>query len=222
MLAARLEPDSPWPYGHAALTHVLEVMHGWTADRAGALAEARRLALKANELESTVAAAYAALGVVALFEDRHDEALENFGRAHQMRPMCSAPKAFLSYGQLYSGLWEPAVDNAAQAVELNRMYPLWYRYLIGAARFFGHKVDEALPVLRGVKSANPRMIPARLALIGAHMACGRADEAAAEASNVLHDRLDLTLSKFAATQPFRDKALRERYLDSLREAGLPR
>lgn len=219
--AARHEPDSPWPYGHAAVTHVVEVMNGWTTDRERSLQEARRLALKANELEETVAAAYVALGVIALFEDRHDDALADLQRAHNMRPMCSGPQAFLSYGQLYSGLWERAVQNAAAAVELNRMYPLWYRYLIGAARYFGEKVDDALPVLRGVRSANPRLLPARLAIIGAQMTRGEGEEAATEAAAVLKERPDFTLAKFAATQPFRDKALRSRYLESLREAGLP-
>jgi hypothetical protein len=135
--------------------------------------------------------------------------------------MCSGPRAFLGYGQLYSGLWESAAESAGQAVELNPMYPLWYRYLIGAARYFAHKLDEAVPVLRGVKSANPRMIPARLAIIGAEMARGHREDAAAEAARVVGDRPDFTLTKFAETQPFRDKELRSRYLESLREAGLP-
>ena len=219
--ASRIEPDSPWPYAHMAVTHVLEVMNGWTSDRARSLEEARSLAFKANELESTVAGAYAALGVVGLFEDRHDEALAHLERANQMRPMCSGPKAFLSYGQLYSGLWDSAVQNAANAVELNPLYPLWYRYLMGAARYFGQNIEEALPVLRGVRNANPRMIPARLAVIAAERALGRDAVAMAEAAAIVKDRPDFSLGKFAQTQPFRDKALRERYLEALRTAGLP-
>jgi adenylate cyclase len=219
--AARIEPGSPWPYAQAAVTHVMEVMNGWTTDRSRSLAEARRLALAANELESCVAGAYAALGVVGLFEDQHDEALAHFERANEMRPMCSGPKAFLSYGQLYSGLWEPAAQNAAEAVELNPLYPIWYRYLMGAARYFGQNADAALPLLRGVKNANPRMIAARLAVVAAEKALGREEVAAAEAAAIVKDRRDFSVSKFATTQPFRDKTLRERYLESLRDSGLP-
>jgi adenylate cyclase len=219
--AARLEPDSPWPRAHAAVTHVMDVMHGWSGDRPRSLEEARKLALKSLELEDSVAGAYVALGVIALFEDRHDEALAHLERSREMRPMCFGPRAYLSYGQLYSGLWESAAESAAQAVELNPMYPMWYRYLIGAARYFAQKLDEAVPVLRGVKSADPRLIPARLAIIGAEMARGHREDAAAEAATVLGEQPDFTLAKFAATQPFRDKELRGRYLESLREAGLP-
>jgi tetratricopeptide (TPR) repeat protein len=219
--AARLEPGSPWPYGYAAVTHAMELMNGWTTDRARSLDEARRLALKSRELEETVAGAYATLGVVALFEDRHDEALSNFERSRELRPMCAGPRAFLSYGQLYSGLWEKAAQNAIEAVELNPVFPLWYRYLAGAARHFSGRHDEGLPILQNVKAANPRLMPARLAVIHAEMALGRRDDAASEAAALLKERPGFSVSAFAHTQPFRDKALRERYLDSLRAAGLP-
>lgn len=159
--------------------------------------------------------------MVALFEDRHDEGLAQLERSIEMRPMCSAPRAFLSYGQLYSGLWEAAAQNAADAVELNPLYPLWYRYLMGAARYFGQNIDEALPLLREVKNANPRMIPARRAVVAAEKAFGREEAAAAEAAAIIKDRPDFSVSKFAMTQPFRDKELRARYLSALREAGLP-
>jgi adenylate cyclase len=219
--AASLEPDSPWPYAYAAVTYALELMNGWARDRARSLDEARRLARRSCELEQTVAGAYATLGVVALFEERHDEALAHFERSREMRPMCAGPRAFLSYGQLYSGLWDEAAQNATEAVELNPVFPLWYRYLAGAARHFAGRHGEGLPILQDVSAANPRMIPARLALIHAELALGRGEEAAAEAAALLKDRPDFSVGRFAQTQPFRDKALRDRYLASLRIAGLP-
>jgi adenylate cyclase len=219
--AAREEPDSPWPYAQAATTHVIDAINGWSADRARSLAEARRLALQAIALEDTVPGAHVALGGVALFEERHDEAMKHLELACAMRPMCSGPLAFLSYGQLYNGQWERAVQSAAAAVELNPLYPLWYRYLMGAARYFGGQQDEARSILGSVKAANPRLIPARLAMIASDMALGHSTDAAAEAAAVMRDRPDFSLGRFAETQPFRDKALRERYLASLREAGLP-
>ncbi len=219
--AARLEPDSGWGHSQAALMHCIEVMNGWTGDPASALAQAERLARTACEVDPTVPAGPAALGIVALFHERHDEALAHLERAHELRPMCSGPKAILSYGQLYCGQWDKAVRNAADAIELNPMYPLWYRYLIGAARYFGQHLDEALLTLLAVKSGNPRLIPARLAIVAAKSALGEREAAAAEAAAILKDRPDFSLAGFAATQPFRDKALRERYFESLRAAGLP-
>jgi adenylate cyclase len=219
--AARLEPQSPWAHAQAALTHCMEVIHGWSADPAASLAEARRLGSRARELDETIPGGHAALGLVALFEERHDDALAGLERAHELRPMCSGPKAILGYAQLYSGLWESAVRNAEGAVELNPMFPFWYRYLMGAAWHFGGRHEQALAALRAVSQANPKLIPARLALISAESALERPEQAAAAASAVLKDRPDFSIARFARTQPFRDKALRERYLESLRAAGLP-
>jgi len=158
---------------------------------------------------------------VALFEERHDDALAGLERAHELRPMCSGPKAILGYAQLYSGLWESAARNAEGAVELNPMFPFWYRYLMGAAWHFGGRHEQALAALRMVSQANPKLIPARLALISAESALERPEQAVAAASAVLKDRPDFSVARFARTQPFRDKAVRERYVEALRAAGLP-
>jgi adenylate cyclase len=217
----RLEPDSPWGYSQAAVTHCLEVVNGWTATPAASLAEAKRLAEKALSLDATVPGGYGALGMVALFQGRHEEALDKIGRARDLRPMCSTPNALLGYAQLYAGRLDEAFLNAAAAVELNPLFPLWYRYLMGAARHFGGRDTEALPLLRNVREANPRLIPARLAMIGTAMALGRKDDAAREAAAVMKDRPDFSVGRFGVTQPFREATVRERYLASLREAGLP-
>ena len=218
---AELDPASPWGYAMAAVTHCLEVMHGWSADPARSLAEAERLSAKACELDDTIPGAHAAQGIVALFHDRHEEALERIGRSQDLRPMCSGPRAILSYAQLYCGQWESAARNAEDAVELNPMFPIWYRYLMGAARHFSGRHDEGLPILQNVRAANPRLLAARLAMIAARLALDRKQEAEGEAQSILKDRPDFSVARFARTQPFRDKALRDRYLESLRAAGLP-
>jgi adenylate cyclase len=217
----RLEPQSPWGYSQASVTHCLEVMNGWTPAPAVALAEARRLAERALSLDVTVPGGHGALGIVDLFEGRHDEALERIGHARSLRPACSTPNALLGYAQLYAGRVEEAFRNAAAAVELNPLFPLWYRYLMGAARHFGGRDNEALPLLQTVKQANPRLIFARTAIIDTAMSLGREEAASAEAAALLKERPDFSVGRFAATQPFQDESVRESYLSSLRHAGLP-
>ena len=215
------EPESPWGYAQAAVTHCLETIHGWTLDPAASLQAARQLAEKALALDDTVPSGHASLGVVALFAGQHDEAIQRLQRAHDLRPMCSAPRAILGYAQLYAGDWKNAVSNAQGAVELNPLFPLWFYYLIGAAQHFGGQHEASVPILQKVRAGNPRLIPARLALIAAQLALDDKDSAVAEAAAVIKDRPDFSVGKFGMTQPFRDKARRDRYLESLRAAGLP-
>ncbi|MGH9576817.1 MAG: adenylate/guanylate cyclase domain-containing protein, partial [Terriglobales bacterium] len=99
---ARLQPDLPAGHGEAAVTHCLEVIHGWSGDPAQSLAEASRLGQKAVELDNDWPAGHAALGIVALFEDRHDDSLQRMERTLELRPMCAGPRAMLGYAQMYA------------------------------------------------------------------------------------------------------------------------
>ena len=216
-----LEPGAAVGYAQVAVTYCLEVVHGWSSDSVRSIEEARQMAQKACALDAATPAAHAALGLVDLFENRHDDALRRIARALELRPMCANPRAMLGYAQMYAGMFDSAYGNAKEAIALNPVFPVWYHYLMGASQHFGSKHEDSLRTLLNVRAANPRLIPARLALISAQLAVGEPEEAKAEAASVLKDRPDFSLARFAQTQPFRDAQLRERYLDSLREAGLP-
>ena len=217
----RIEPENPQGYGWVAITHVIDVIQGWSSDPARSLEEAKRLSIKATGLDDTNPGGHFAHGVVALFEGSHQEALAEGERALEMRPMCSAPKAGLAYMQLYSGSLDRAIKNARDAIELNPIFPAWYLYLMSAAQYFGGQHEQALTTLSRVLAANPRLRFARLLRIAALGDLHRDGEACAEATRLLHDHPDFSLARFALTQPFQDSARREGYLGALRAAGLP-
>jgi adenylate cyclase len=215
------EPESPWGYSQAAVTHCMEAIHGWTPEPTASLAAARSLAERSLSLDDTIPSGHGSLGVVELFAGRHDEAVGRLQRAYELRPMCAAPRALLGYAQLYAGDWQSAVSNARSAVELNPLFPLWFYYVVGAAQYIGGQLEASSATLQKVRAANPRLLPARVALIAAQMALGDRESARAGAAAVIADRPDFSVGRFAGTQPFRDRARAERYFDSLREAGLP-
>ena len=217
----RLEPENPQGYGWAAITHVVEVIQGWSSDPARSLEEAKRLSIKATGLDDTNAGGHFAHGVVALFEGCHEEALAEGERALEMRPMCSAPKAGLAYIQLYSGNLDRAIKNARDAIELNPIFPAWYLYLMSVAQYFGGQREQALTTLSQVLATNPRLRFARLLRIAALSDVHRDGEARAEATKLLQDHPDFSLTGFALTQPFHDKTRLNGYLGALRAAGLP-
>jgi len=219
--ALELEPETAMIHSQIAATHAVEVMQGWTADVPRSIEELRRAATRALELDPTVAGAHVSLGMVDLFEGRHDQALARMEHALDLRPMCAGPRAFLAYADIYSDRLQDAIVNAREAVEFNPVSPSWYRYLMGAAEHFGGHHDDAVTILRQVREASPRLLPARLVSIAAHTALGREDAARAEAAALLRDSPAFSVARFATTQPFRDAARRDRYLEMLRASGLP-
>lgn len=217
----RLEPGSAQAHASAAITHVLDVIHGWTSDPSKSLREAKRLSSKAIELDDAVAGGHYAQGVVDLFEGQHAEALEDAGKALERRPMCSGPRAGLAYIEIYSGLSDRAIQHAYEAITFNPIAPGWFLYLAAAAEYFGGRHQKALSALDEALKVNPRLLFAKLLRVGALSALGRSNQAKAEVAGILKLQPDFSLVRFAATQPFKDPAARERYLGTLREAGLP-
>jgi len=217
----RLEPESAQAYASAAVTHVLDMIHGWSAHPEQSLEEAKQFANKAIELDDDNAAGHYARGFVSLFEGRNEEALAEGARALELRPMCSGPNASLAYLQLYSGRWDSALSNARKAVALNPVFPGWYLYLMGAAEYFSGRHEQALATLSQALARNPRLLVARVLRIAALDAIRRPDDAKAEAVSLLGDYSDFSLSRFSATQPLSDKSRRDQYLGALRRSGLP-
>lgn len=69
--------------------------------------------------------------------------------------------------------------------------------------------------------AGPEFVAGRVLLAANHMAAGRADEARAEITAILQANPNLTLTQIRAMAPFSKEENLNRYLDQLRQAGLP-
>ena len=65
------------------------------------------------------------------------------------------------------------------------------------------------------------MFGAHLNLGACYAALGREDEAHAEIAEVLRLNPKYSVKIYAKRSPIRDKAVKERYIDALRKAGLP-
>jgi adenylate cyclase len=215
---ARLEPEAGQGYATAGATYCLELIHGWSGDRAATLAEAKRLADKAGDLDDNLPAAHYVKSFVALFEGRHEEALTEGARPVELRPMCAGPHAGLAYAQIYSGQWQRALQNARNAIAFNPVFPSWYLYLMAAAQYFSGHAAESLATLQSV---NPAMLAGRVLRVAALSGVQRSDAARAEAAAIVRDHPDFSLKHYAASQPFRDAAQRTAYLHTLSGAGLP-
>ncbi len=83
------------------------------------------------------------------------------------------------------------------------------------------RYEEAITVLKKALHYQPDYFRAHLTLAVCYAALGREEEAHAEAAEVLRLNPKFSVKKYAKAMPIRDKAVKERYIDALRKAGLP-
>ncbi len=81
--------------------------------------------------------------------------------------------------------------------------------------------EEAITVLKKALHYQPDIFAAHLTLAGCYAAVGREEEAHAAAAEVLRLNPKFSVKKIAKSLPYRDKAVKERYIDALGKAGLP-
>jgi adenylate cyclase len=216
-----LEPDTAQLYASAAMTHVVDVMQGWSDDVTASLEEAGSLSAKAVALDDENAGAHYAQAFVTMLNGNYTEAGVEARRALSLRPMCVGPRAGLAYVELYSGHWQQARRYAQEAIRFNPIVPNWYLYIAAAAEFFSGQPTEALVTVSKVLERSPGLRFARVLRAAVLMSLQRKQEAAAEVARLLKDEPDFSLARLARTQPFMDARERERYFELLRGAGLP-
>jgi len=142
--------------------------------------EARQAALKALELDPTLAEGHAMLGWVAKwYEWDWDESEAQFTRAIELDP--NDTEAHLGYAHLLSdtGRQEQAVAEVRRARELSPFYPV-AAALEGAFLLRAQQVDEARQRLETARDLAPDFWLIRVTLAGAYMMSGRPDDALAE------------------------------------------
>jgi len=210
----------------AARWHSLNIGQGWSTEPREEAAGAAELAGRAIELDPHNAVALATYGHLRsyLFHD-FDSALVYFERALTACPN-SALALILSAGTLsYVGRGEEAVRNAEHALRLSPYdHSLAYYYtFLGLAHYSCGSYEQAVKWTRMSTSENPRYTANLRFLIAALAALDRLDEARKVATNLLRYEPEFTITHYEQTlQPFREPTIRQRYLEHLRRADLPR
>jgi len=88
-----------------------------------------------------------------------------------------------------------------------------------AYRFLGQP-EKAIAALKGALTRNPNFLPARLQLAGIYSELDQQEEAQAEVTEILRLSPNFSLEAHRLSVPYKDPAVLERYVDSLRKAGL--
>ena len=115
-----ISQDMSYAVAYAALADVHEQIAAYEADSANRFPKARIAALKALDLDESVAEAHTALGVVKTFyEWDWDGARESFERALALNPNSALTHNWYGWYLLYLREWDQGIAELRRAVELD-------------------------------------------------------------------------------------------------------
>ena len=215
--AISLDPGYAEPYRWLAMNHWMGPVHS------GGPTEASReialeLARKAVAIDPNDAGCRWVLAYLLAYERSFAEADQEFARAVELDPNEADAWAALSDIAVLAGRIDEGLEHIRKAFRLNPFAPSWYYLALGQAQYAARQYEAAVETLKSeetYRTSSRRFLAASLAQLG------RLDEARAEAELFLVGNPDFTIGHWAATEPFRDAATLEHFVQGYRKAGLP-
>ncbi len=180
--------------------------------------QAVELAERAVALDRHDAGSRWVLGLLLAYEGRWPESDAEYATALKLDPNHADAWAMQSELLTYNGQSTAAIEGVQKALRLNPHPAGWYYWALGLAQYGARQYENVVETLRNeatYRTASRRLLAASLAQLG------RMDEARQEAALFMVSNPHFTISFWAASQPFRDEAMRDHFVEGYRKAGLP-
>ncbi|WP_245425696.1 winged helix-turn-helix domain-containing protein [Mesorhizobium sp. WSM3862] len=215
--AVSLDPEYAEAYRWLAMNHWMGWVH-WGEPVDPNRSIALELARKAVTIDPNDAGCRWVLANLLAYEHRFGEADAEFAKAFELDPNEADAWATLSDIEVLAGRIEEGLEHIRKAFRLNPFPPSWYYLTLGAAQYAARDYEAAIETLRRdetYRTSSRRFLAASLAQLG------RFEEARAEVEMFLIANPHFTTSHWVWTEPFRDDAMLEHFVDGFRKAGLP-
>jgi TolB-like protein/tetratricopeptide (TPR) repeat protein len=229
--ALGMEPNNARAHVGLAWTHYFEARYGWTENATAAARHAFEIASKAVELDSRDSEAHLALACTSLqAQSNFDLAASQVENAIKLNPNDCYNYCFKSWLLTCSGDPGGGIVCAHEALRRNPLLPDGCLHGIGFAEYVAGRYEQALSTFGQMSPSRPLEICAFVA--ACYVELGRSDDARLQVEEFLHRAAsELTVSPlqnattwrayWAMHAPLKDMAQLDRFLDSLRKAGLP-
>jgi TolB-like protein/class 3 adenylate cyclase len=223
--AIELDPDFACPCGRAAFCYVIAKINGWISDTANAIAEVKRLAQRAVELDKDDALALAAGGNALAFVVRDlGVGAGLIDRALVLNSNLAEAWNFGGWVKLWLGEPETAIERFARAMRLSPLDPWLMGMRAGTAyaHFFLGRYDEAASWAAMALQDNPDYQPGLRIAAASNAMAGRPEQAHKAVARLRQLNPALRVSNLKdVVGPFRRAEDLARYGEGLRQAGLP-
>ncbi|HEV8716239.1 MAG TPA: tetratricopeptide repeat protein [Candidatus Binatia bacterium] len=160
------------------------------------------------------------LRVLTVHNQIIEQAMAEAERAIALSPNDADLHRVLAEVLALTGRPEEAIGEIEKAIRLNPHSPAIYLYILGRDYHLTGRYEEALATLKKALTRDPDFQFTHLQLAAIYSELGREDEARAEAAEVLRINPNFSLEFLRQNAPFKDPAVLERQIDSMRKAGL--
>jgi TolB-like protein/Tfp pilus assembly protein PilF len=218
--AIALDPEYASAYFALGRAHILDVWLGVSKSPEQSIARAIELVQKAIVLDDTFAEAHGLLGFLYSMERQHDKAVAQAEKAVVLNPNSAFAHLILGKTLFFAGRLEESIPEYKKAIRLNPIPPNIYLWSLGLSYAYTGQYDEAITWCEKAVSQEPDSLMARIMMAVVYSLSGRAEEARAEAAEVLRIQPKFSLEQFAKRVTYKNQNDREQLLGALRKAGL--
>ena len=219
--AIALDPDYADAYTLLGYTHFMDAIFSWSQSKRQSMGRAMKLAQKAITMNDSLSGAHTLLGYIYTFTRQYEKGITECQQGITFCPNSEAAYRALGQALRYSGKWKEAVPVYEKAFRLNPFPPSSLFWHLGMSYIFTGQTEEAVISCKKAVEANPKDLPAHLALTFSYIASGRGEEAQATAKEILRIDPQFSVDNFSKkTLTYKNPADAERFAAALRKAGL--
>ena len=215
--AIALDPDFAEAYAWLALSHHFGWMY-WGEPPEEHRPLARSMAQQAVSLDPDNAEAHIILGYLRAYEGDLAEGVAECEMGLHINPNHDGGWITLANLRVLEERAVEGIECANNAFRLNPYPPGDYYWLLGFAQYAAGHYQDTVDTLSHPSASGPGM---RRILAAALAQLGRMSEAQEEARKFLLEFPNFSARQWGSTQPFRNDADRQHFIDGYLKAGLP-
>jgi len=183
--AISMDPHYSMAHYFLATCHVLDFFWNWSKSPFESLMLSERSAQKALELNDALGVPYAILGLIFLFKQQYNEAIESCEKAVSLNPNGADAHAFLGFALFCSDSIERGIVHLEKAIRLNPIPPIYYWTCLGGAYRMAGQYEKAIKCCKKAIKESPDHTMTNLILTAAYCQAGMEEEARKAAQNVV-------------------------------------
>jgi len=219
--AIEMDQNFARAYSALAVSLVVHFWRGWTNTPSETLDRALKMATLATQLDPSSPQAYWALGYAYMYRRQTDKAAAAVEKMLELAPNYADAYGLLALINNQRGDGKRAVELITKGMKLNPYYSWDFPYILGRAYYTLGNYSAAIKPLLDALNRNEGAVNPRMFLAAAYIGLGRKDDASWEVEQIRVMSPETSLSELKRNYPISDKALFQRFLGQLREAGMP-